>query len=98
MMLQMIDVVVHEVVECDRLFKRYGNECDRVEVVAAPRLHARGGGRRLDDMRQVKIELPPERDDRGPWIAVVFLRRDPLLLLVSGKHQVVGELRAHEAL
>src|SRR5205085_2886300 len=48
--------------------------------------------------RKMKVEMPPEHHEMRPVRADVALRLHPVVLVVAGKHQRVGLLRAYESL
>src|SRR5207237_1484265 len=92
------DVVAHEVFERRRFALAYLYPADLFEVVSLARREARCFGRALHDVREVKVETAPERDQEGPRLFDVGLRAHPTLLLVAGEDKFVRELRADEAL
>lgn len=49
-------------------------------------------------MQQVQVVRAPQLDQIRPRLVVVSLSGHPLLLLITGKHEIIGELCAHEAL
>jgi YrbI family 3-deoxy-D-manno-octulosonate 8-phosphate phosphatase len=82
-MLEVLDVIHDQRVQRHRRMKR-------------ERLLPTLLGDRVDDAREMRVVLAPQRDERRPRRAVVLLRRNPLLLRVARRRHVVINRRAHE--
>ena len=93
----MLHVVAHQVVQRRRLIGRRRMHRDLVQVVPSllpkPDLHWNGG----HDTREVTVVLAPERHELDPRRRLIMLRADPIVLGVSGEHQILP-LGAHEPL
>src|SRR5512146_335625 len=97
-MLQMADVIAHEVLESRGLVPRHGLPCDFVKVVTGPRPLPSGCRHRLDHSGEMEVEEAPQPDEVRPRGSLIALRRYPRLLLVTRKHEIVHELGADKAL
>src|SRR2546430_13053527 len=89
MMLQMVYVVVHEVVERGGTVFRHGAPRDAMKIVLRMNALAHLARR----CRHHACELPvielPEKHELLPWCGLILLPRDPIILRVPGKHEIV---------
>src|SRR5947207_4144200 len=96
--LQMSHIIAHEIVESCRLFARNWFPRKLVEIVACPFAETLVLTRNLHDVRDVQVEITPKIDQLAPWRFAVPLQRNPGVLLITIKQQIVLELCAHEPL
>jgi hypothetical protein len=95
---EVADVVLEEVLERRRLIARHRAPGELVQVVLRALPHALLLGDRVHDVRKMEVHRPPLLDELGPRPFLVTLHADPRVLVVAREHEVVGELRADEAL
>ena len=95
-MLQVPYIIAHEVFESGRLGRADWLPRENVQVVFCAR--TRDGSRLgcFHHVRNVMIEGLPEEDEVGPLALLIVLNGDPVILLVTGEHQVILQLRADE--
>ena len=98
MVMQMKDVVAHEVVEGRRRVSRHRLPGQLVEVVMLSLSQPHLVRRRLHEPCDVQIVGPPQGDEVLPRRVLVTLHRHPVVLGVAGKDQVVLKLGPYEAL
>lgn len=98
MILEMRYVVAHEIVERRGLVFRDSLPRYLVQIVACARATALLFWSLCNDVQQVQVKALPESDEQRPGLAVIVLRFDPRLLLVTRKDKLVAELRADESL
>src|SRR6185437_7934776 len=98
MVLQMADVIAHEIIECCGLIPRHGLPRNLIEIMSCPRpgTFVISGG--LHHARDVEIEVVPQRDELAPGRIVITLHRHPRVLVVTRKLKIVPELCPNEAL
>src|ERR1044072_8976189 len=90
MVLQMIDVVAHEVVERHGAIPRHWTECPLIEVGYGAAAHAIRRGRRRHHTREVAVVRQPEHDELRPRRLAVALRPDPRVLLVALDDEIIA--------
>src|SRR5258705_8371251 len=98
MVLQMIDVVAHEVVEGHGAIAGYRTKRALVEVVHGAASRAIGGGRRRHHSCEMPVVRQPEHDELGPRRLLIALARDPFILLVAVDHEIVSSSHSDETL
>ncbi len=98
MVLEVRDVVAHEVIERRGLVGRIELPAELIHVVARVLAVAHVGGHGVHNANEVPVVRLPQRDDLGPRRRRVPLQADPIVLRVAREHEVVLAVRAHEAL
>src|SRR5687768_9303920 len=98
MMLEMIDVVVHEVAERHGAIGGDGTEGAQMQVVGVTHAVAIGRGRRRHQPREVPVVRHPEQHELRPRGVLIALCGHPGVLLVALDDEVVAIAHPDEAL
>jgi len=98
MMLEMRDVIAHEIIKRCRFIARNWLPRKFVEIVLCPFAKTLVNRRGLHDARDVKIEISPKCDQFIPRRVAIPLKRNPGILLVTIKDQIFLELCTNEPL
>ncbi len=97
-MLEVGDIITHEIVERRRLISRNWFPRKLVEIMSCPFAKTLVFRRGLHDACDVQVEIAPEIDQLVPRRFAILLQRDPGILLVTIEFQILLELCAHEPL
>ena len=96
--LQMRYVVAHEIVERRGLVMRNWFRRKFVEIMSCPFAKTLVYRRDLHDARYVQVEIAPKVDEFFPRRFGIPLQRNPRVLLITIKDQIILQLCAHEPL
>ncbi len=98
MMIEMHYIIAHEVLERRRLICGDGAKRYLMEIVPRARPSAGVRRARFHHVREMEIEMRPQRTEIVPVSVDVFLSLDPRVLIVGRAHEIIRALRAHKTL
>jgi len=98
MVLQMRHVITHEIVERGGLISRNWFPRKFVEIMSCPFAKTFVFRRDLHDACDVQVEIAPKIDQLVPGRFAISLQRNPGILLIPIKYQILLELCAQEPL
>jgi len=97
-MLEMRDVIAHEIIKRCPFIARNWLPRKFVEIVLCPFAKTLVIRRSLHDACDVQVEISPKHDEFTPRRVAILLQRNPGILLVTIKDQIFLKLCANEPL